>query len=88
MCNVCIEKLRFEWDSKTASSNAKKHGVTFPEASSVFYDEWAVQYDDPDHSDEEERFILLGTSTKLRVVVVCHCFRQSDSAVRFGSPIR
>ncbi len=77
-----MEKLRFEWDSDKASSNTKKHGITFPEASTVFYDEWAIEFDDPDHSDDEERFILLGTSSKLRVVVVCHCIRQSDATIR------
>lgn len=68
-----MDDLRFAWDSSKAKSNIRKHGVSFPEASSVFYDEWAIEFDDPDHSDQEERFLLLGTSARLRVLVVCHC---------------
>jgi len=80
-----MERLRFEWDRRKDRSNQKKHGVSFEEASSVFLDECAVQFFDPDHSEEEDRFILLGMSVKLGVLVVCHCFRESDSVVRLIS---
>lgn len=75
----------FEWDNKKSKTNKRKHGVSFEEARTAFYDENAIQYFDPDHSDEEDRFILLGLSYKLKVVVVCHCFRETDSVIRIIS---
>ena len=80
-----MKKLRFEWDSRKERSNLKKHGVSFEEASSVFLDEQAIQFFDPDHSEEEDRFILLGMSVKLKVLVVCHCYRESESVLRLIS---
>ena len=80
-----MKELCFEWDEKKAASNAKKHGVTFEEARTVFYDENAIQFYDPDHSDEEDRFILLGLSFKPQVLVVCHCFRETETVVRIIS---
>lgn len=80
-----MEKLRFEWDANKAKINAKKHDVSFEEAQTVFYDECAVIYADPDHSDDEERFLLLGISVKLRTLVICHCFRESESVIRLIS---
>lgn len=80
-----MTKLTFEWDKRKATANAKKHKVTFDEAKTVFYDENAIRFFDPDHSDEEERFILLGTSFKLNTIIVCHCFRQQDTVVRIIS---
>src|SRR5215208_6592547 len=65
--------LRFEWDRRKAAANLLKHGVSFEEAQSVFYDEHARLIDDPDHSNEEERFVLLGLSRALRLLIVCHC---------------
>jgi uncharacterized DUF497 family protein len=67
-----MDKLRFEWDKKKEKVNVKKHGVSFEEARTVFYDESAIQFYDPDHSDDEDRFILLGLSLKPQVLVVCH----------------
>jgi len=78
-------ELRFEWDKRKERANVKKHGISFDEARSVFYDENAIQFFDPDHSDDEDRFILLGISFKLRVLVVCHCFRESDTSIRIIS---
>ena len=77
----------FEWDDKKEKSNKRKHGISFEEARTAFYDENAIQYFDPDHSDEDEedRFILLGISFKLKVLVVCHCFRENDSVIRIIS---
>jgi len=80
-----MSELAFEWDSKKDTANIKKHGVSFEEARTVFYDENAIQFFDPDHSDDEDRFILLGLSLKPRVLVVCHCFRESEAVVRLIS---
>ena len=80
-----MDEITFEWDSKKDKTNKSKHGVSFAEARTVFYDENAIQYFDPDHSDEEDRFILLGISFKLKVLVVCHCFRESESVIRIIS---
>jgi uncharacterized DUF497 family protein len=77
--------LRFKWDKKKEKINIKKHGISFEEARSVFYDEKAIQFFDPDHSEDEDRFILLGISFKLRILVVCHCFRESKIVVRLVS---
>jgi uncharacterized DUF497 family protein len=78
-------ELRFEWDPEKATANVAKHGVSFEEARTAFYDEDATQFFDPDHSGEEDRFILLGLSLKPRVLVVCHCFRESETVVRIIS---
>ena len=80
-----MEALSFEWDNRKASSNKQKHGVSFEEARAAFFDEYAIQYFDPDHAESEDRFILLGISFKLRVIVVCHCFRKSESVIRIIS---
>ena len=77
--------LQFEWDQKKNKSNAKKHGVSFEEAQITFYDEHAIVFDDPDHSNEEDRFILLGTNHKLSTLVVCHCYREKEIIVRIIS---
>jgi hypothetical protein len=80
-----MKELRFEWDKRKASSNEKKHGVSFEEARTVFFDEYAVQFFDPDHSEDEDRFIFLGMSHTLRTIVVCHCFREEETVVRIIS---
>ncbi len=80
-----MESLQFEWDERKNRSNPRKRGIGFEEARTVFYDEHAVQFSDPDHSEEEERFILLGLSLKPRVVVVCHCHRASEMVIRLIS---
>lgn len=68
-----MSALHFEWDERKAAANLKKHGVSFEEAKSVFYDERARLIDDPDHSEDEDRFILLGLSSALKALAVCHC---------------
>ena len=73
-----MNSLRFEWDARKATANLKKHGISFEEAKSVFFDERAKLIDDPDHSEDEDRFILLGLSHSLRIVVVCHCYRDEN----------
>jgi uncharacterized DUF497 family protein len=77
--------LRFEWEPRKASANLKKHGVSFEEAKSVFYDESAKLISDPDHSEDEERFILLGLSHSLRMILVCNCYRSEGNVVRIIS---
>ena len=77
--------LQFEWDERKKKANIKKHGVSFDEARTIFCDENAIQFFDPDHSEDEDRFILLGMSFKLRILVVCHCFRKSETVVRIIS---
>jgi uncharacterized protein len=66
-------------------SNIKKHGVSLEEAQTVFLDDYAVRFSDPDHSDDEDRFIMLGISIKLRTLVVCHCYQESDHVIRIIS---
>ncbi|MBI5895349.1 MAG: BrnT family toxin [Desulfobacterales bacterium] len=78
-------ELQFEWDNRKEKANLKKHGVSFDEARAVFYDENAIRFYDPDHSESEDRFILLGLSFKLRVLVVCHCLRESETVIRIIS---
>ncbi len=80
-----MKQLEFEWDKKKEKTNAKKHGVSFDEARTVFYDEQAILFYDPEHPDEEDRFILLGTSFKLKTLVVCHCFREDETKIRIIS---
>jgi len=80
-----MDYLKFEWDKKKEKANLKKHGVSFEEARTAFYDELAIQFFDPDHSDDEDRFILLGTSYKLNTLVVCHCFRVDEMIIRIIS---
>lgn len=77
--------LRFVWDERKSVANARKHGVTFAEAETVFLDEEALLIADPDHSEDEDRFVLMGLSARLRTVVVCHCYREHDSVVRIIS---
>ena len=77
--------MRFEWDAEKASINQKKHGVTFEEAQTVFGDYDALRIFDPDHSEDEDRFILLGMSAVLRILVVCHCYRENDEKIRIIS---
>ena len=77
--------IEFQWDDTKNKVNTKNHGVSFEEARTVFYDEYAVQFFDPDHSTSEDRFLLLGTSYKLKTLVVCHCFRETESVIRIIS---
>lgn len=85
MYDVSMEELLFEWDEQKNTLNKKKHSVSFEEAKTAFYDEFAMQFYDPDHSDDEDRYILLGTSFRLQTLVVCHCFRESETVIRLIS---
>lgn len=80
-----MANIKIEWDPLKASSNLKKHGVSFEEAATAFSDDIGRLIPDPDHSDEEDRFILLGMSWALKVLVVCHCYRDSSSIIRIIS---
>jgi uncharacterized protein len=80
-----MDELRFTWDEAKNRANRRKHGVSFEEAQTAFLDENARVYFDPDHSEREERFILLGLSFQLRVLVVCHCYRERDLMIRIIS---
>ena len=80
-----MEYIRFEWNKIKANVNARKHGVTFEEAMSVFDDENAVLFSDPDHSSDEDRFLLLGMSLEDNLLVVCHCVRYEDEVIRIIS---
>ena len=73
-----MNDLIFEWDVKKSASNEKKHGVSFEEAKSAFTDQFARLIPDPDHSEQEDRFILLGASIHSRLLIVCHCVRSID----------
>lgn len=77
--------LSFEWDETKNQTNQRKHKVSFEEAKTVFYDERALVIDDPEHSVEEERFIILGMSRKANLLVVCHCCRSSEEVIRIIS---
>ena len=77
--------IKFEWDTNKAVSNKKKHGVSFEEARSVFYDEFAVQFFDEENAESEDRFLMLGFSDEARLVIVCHCERDRGNAIRIIS---
>ena len=75
----------FDWDENKNRINLEKHGITFEEASTVFCDDRAILFDDPEHSMDEDRFLLLGMSETSKVCIVCHCYRESDTVIRFIS---
>lgn len=77
-----MKPIKFSWDDRKDKINQKKHGVSFDEAQTVFFDENAIQYFDPDHSHDEDRFLMMGLSYRLRTLVVCHCLRDNDSEIR------
>lgn len=80
-----MSDIIFEWDERKSNANKRKHKVSFEEAQTVFLDENAIRFFDPDHSEDEDRFLMLGMSFTLRVLVVCHCYRQDDSVIRIIS---
>ncbi len=77
--------MEFVWDESKAALNLEKHGVSFEDAATVFQDEDALRIFDPDHSEDEDRFLLLGTSATLRILVVCHCYRENETQIRIIS---
>ena len=80
--------LRFEWDPAKNGENKRKHRVSFEEAQTVFYDDWGILIEDEDDADGEERFVLIGTSAGLRLLVVSHCYRAKDKVIRLISARR
>lgn len=86
--NVIMVGLSFEWDEHKSLLNKKKHGLSFEEAKTAFFDENALLIHDPDHSQEENRFVLLGLSARLRILVVCHAYRKGGQVIRIISARR
>ncbi len=80
-----MAEITFQWDPRKSRANRAKHGISFEEAQSAFFDEDALLMEDPEHSEEEDRFILLGLSSTLRELVVSHCYRQDDGVIRIIS---
>lgn len=80
-----MSDLRFEWDPDKAEENLRKHGIRFEEAATVFFDDFAVEFFDDDHSDWEGRLLMLGLSSQLKLLLVCHCYRESESVIRLIS---
>ena len=80
-----MSEISFEWDKRKNALNKLKHGISFEEAQTVFYDYNAILFDDPDHSQEEERFLILGISAKEHLCIVSHCYRGNDNIIRLIS---
>lgn len=80
-----MDMIDFEWDENKNTINKRKHKISFEEAQTVFSDDEALVIDDPEHSEQEERFIILGMSAKANLLVVCHCYRQSETVIRIIS---
>ena len=80
-----MNEIRFAWDEAKSRQNRRKHGVSFEEAQTVFLDENALRFFDPDHSADEDRFLMLGISCHLRVLIVCHCHRDAERVIRIIS---
>ncbi|VGO19176.1 hypothetical protein SCARR_01233 [Pontiella sulfatireligans] len=82
---VRMSGIQFTWDENKSLENKRKHKVSFEEAQTAFLDENAIRFFDPDHSEDEDRFLMLGMSFKLRVLIVSHCYRDNDSVIRIIS---
>ena len=80
-----MDRIEFAWDPRKNEVNRRKHHVSFEEARTVFYDDDALVISDPEHSQEEDRFLILGFSAQARLLVVCHCYRESESVIRIIS---
>lgn len=80
-----MKDIQFEWNQDKAENNLRKHGVSFEEAKTVFYDENAIEFYDDGHSGVEDRFLLLGMSSRLAILLVCHCYRESEAVIRIIS---
>jgi uncharacterized DUF497 family protein len=83
-----MTKISFIWDDRKDRQNQRKHGISFEEAQSVFFDDEAREFFDPDHSEDEARFLLVGRSYRLRVLLICHCFREREGVIRIISARR
>lgn len=80
-----MDNIQFEWDKHKNAINIKKHKISFEEASTVFFDDRAILFDDPEHSYEEERFLIIGTTSSSRICIVSHCYRGEDEIIRIIS---
>lgn len=80
-----MNEINFTWDEKKNEINKKKHGLSFEEAREVFGDENAILFDDPDHSIEEERFLIIGAIRSKKICIVSHCYRDNDNVIRLIS---
>ena len=80
-----MDTIQFEWDNNKNATNIKKHKISFEEASTVFYDDRAILFDDPEHSCEEERFLIIGTTMSSKICIVSHCYRDDDEIIRIIS---
>ena len=85
MYNINMNDIAFEWDEHKNAINIKKHGLSFEEAATVFYDNEAILFDDPDHSVDENRFLILGVSRNENLCIVSHCYRDSENRIRIIS---
>ena len=83
--NINMNNIQFEWDDNKAQKNIEKHKISFEEACTVFADENAILFDDPEHSQDEERFLLLGFSDRANMLIVCHCYRGENDIIRLIS---
>ncbi len=80
-----MDEIKFSWDARKAKQNIKRHKVSFEEAATVFYDEKAIEFFDPDHSKHEDRFLMLGLSWRFRILVVCYCLCKQGPEIRIIS---
>ena len=80
-----MDMIQFEWDNNKNALNKKKHKISFEEASTVFYDDRAILFDDPEHSYEEDRFLIIGTTMSSKICIVSHCYRDNDAVIRIIS---
>jgi uncharacterized DUF497 family protein len=80
-----MSELTFEWDDRKNRANLKKHRISFEEAQTVFFDESAIEFFDPDHSRNENRFLLIGRSFKLRILIISYCYRSQEKVIRIIS---
>lgn len=80
-----MKKISFEWDAKKNIENIKKHKISFEEAKEVFYDDKAILFDDPEHSDFEDRFLIIGRIRNLNICIVSHCYKEEDGVIRLIS---
>ena len=80
-----MKAIHFKWDNTKSIANEKKHGISFQEAFTVFSDELAIEFYDNKHSDWEDRFLLLGLSNKLNMLLVCYCYRETERVIRIIS---
>jgi hypothetical protein len=83
-----MSALRFTWDPRKARANLRKHGIPFVEALTVFFDEYAVEFFDDAHSEWEDRFLLLGMSSQLKLLLICYCHRENEETIRIISARR